>query len=114
MVGTTTIGTIRKTTATAPPYRASRRSSPSTSSWRKTGGNSPTNSPQQPIISATCPLLVKLSTEDIHHRQTAQPATPTSSQKWRRDRRRNRMVRKVEAAIVSVAGARIQPATSRG
>src|SRR5262249_42195996 len=84
--GTTTIGTTRKTTATAPPYRESRRSNPSTSSCRNTGGNSPTNSPQQPTISATCSLLVKLSTEDIHHRQTAQPTTPTRSQKWRRAR----------------------------
>src|SRR5215470_6770453 len=114
MLGITTRGTTKKTIATAPPYKESRRSSPSTSSCRKAGGNSPTNTPQQPIIQAICPLLVKLSTEDIHHRQVAQPTTPTRSQTWRSARRRNRVVRKVDAAMVSDAGARIQPVTSRG
>src|SRR5262249_51789393 len=114
MVGTTTRGTTKKTIASAPPYKESRRSSPSTSSCRKAGGNSPRNSPQQPIIQATCSLLVKLSRVDIHHRQAAQPTTPRSSQTSRNARGRYRVVRKVETAIVSVAGARIQPATSRG
>src|SRR5262249_55067440 len=87
VVGTTTIGTIRKTTATAPPYRESRRSSPSTSSCKNVGGNSPTNNPQQPTIKANWPLLVKLSMEDIHHKQAEQPTTPTSSHQCLKTRR---------------------------
>jgi hypothetical protein len=35
-------------------------------------------------------LLVKLSTDDSHHRQAAQPTTPTSSQKCRSARGRTR------------------------
>src|SRR5215831_13573165 len=109
MLGTTTMGTTKKTAASAPPYMESRRSSPSTSSCRKAGGNSPRNSPHKPIIHATSSLLVKLSTEDIHHRQAAQPTTPINNQKCRSARRRNQVVKRVETAMVSVAGARIQP-----
>src|SRR5262249_62224010 len=73
MLGTTTMGTTKKTAASAPPYKESRRSRPSTSSCRKAGGNSPRNSPQQPIIQATRSLLGKLATLDLHHRQAAHP-----------------------------------------
>ena len=81
IVGITTNRTITQTIARAPPRATSRRSSASTSSCRNAGGNSPTKVPQQPIISAIRPLLVKKSTDDIHHRQAAQPMTPTSSHK---------------------------------
>src|SRR5215470_6804646 len=83
MLGITTRGTTKKTIASAPPYRESRRSSPSTSSCRKAGGNSPTNTPQQPIIQAICALLVKLSTEDTHQEpdMAQRPATKPGRQK---------------------------------
>ena len=89
-------------------------SSPSTSSVRNTGGISPTNAPQQASMTATCSLGVKLSIEDNHHTQAADPTNPTISQTCRSDRRWNRVVRKVVAAIVTEVGTISQPAVIRG
>ena len=41
---------------------------------QKEGGSSPTNSPQHPIMRAIRSLLVKLSTDAIHHRHAALPS----------------------------------------
>src|SRR5262249_16629947 len=113
IVGTTMIGTIKERTARAPPTAISRRSRASTSSWRKDGGNNPTKVPQQPIMSPIVSLLVKKSTDDIHQRQPAQPMTPTSNQRWRKAGRWNQVVKNVDAAIVSEAGARSHPVVMR-
>src|SRR4051794_377566 len=80
VVGMMTSGRMIPTTASAPAYKRSRLSRLSTSSCKNTGGKSPTNKPQQPIISATWYLLEYWSSEDIHHRHAAQPSTATSNQ----------------------------------
>ena len=52
--------------------------------------------------------------DDIHHKQAEQPTAPTSSQKCRNRRRRKKVVRNVDVAMVNVAGTRTHPATDRG
>ena len=57
---------------------------------------------------------MKLSIDDSHHTQAAEPTNPTTSQTCRSDRRWNRVVRKVVAAIVTEVGTISQPAVIRG
>src|SRR5947207_16004924 len=113
-VGTISSGRIRQTTARAPAYRASRFSRTSTSTVRKTGGKSPANSPQQPTMTATCPLLVKLSMDDIHHKQAVQPATATSTHTYRSERRWKQVLRSGVRAMPADAGASPSPAVTYG
>src|SRR5262249_13213556 len=106
--------TTRPTTPRAPAYKASLGLAPSTSSVRKTGGNSPRKAPQQPRIKARCSFAVKLSSDDSHQTQAAVPPTPTTSQTCRKLRRWNQGVGNVAEARVSVTGTLSQPAVVRG
>ena len=59
-------------------------------------------------------LGVKLSIDDSHHTQAAEPTNPATSQTCRSDRRWNQVVRNVVAAIATEAGTISQPAVIRG
>src|SRR5208283_3304610 len=90
------------------------RSSPSTSSVRNAGGISPTNAPQQASITGRCSFGVKLSIDDNHQTQAADPTNPVASQTCRSDRRWYRVVRKVVIAIVTEVGTINHPEVIRG
>jgi hypothetical protein len=64
-------------------------------------------------MTGMCPLGVKLSIDDSHQTHAAVPTNPTNSHTRRSDRRWNRVVRKVVAAIITEVGTISQPAVIR-
>ena len=64
-------------------------------------------------MTGMCSLDVKLSSDDSHHTQAAEPTNPTTSHTYRSDRRWNHVVRKVVAAIITEVGIISQPVVIR-